>query len=72
MAGLDTVELEGLRDELIRMRGRGIRSSLYDGKRIEYASDAELAAALTDLEARIKRASACTPRAVAFSASKGL
>lgn len=72
MAGLDTAELEGLRDELIRMRGRGIRSSLYDGKRIEYASDAELAAAIADLGARIRRASAPRPGAVRFSSSKGL
>lgn len=53
MAGLDTPELEALRDELVRMRGRGIRSTLYDGKRLEYGTDAELAAAINDLEARI-------------------
>lgn len=72
MAGLDTPELEALRDELVRMRGRGIRSTLYDGKRLEYGTDAELAAAINDLEARIRRASRRQPRKVVFTTSKGV
>lgn len=65
-------ELTALRDELIRARSRGIRVTMYDGKRLEYGSDAELTAAIADLEARIRRASATRPGAVLVSSSKGL
>lgn len=61
-----------LRDELIRARARGVRVTMYDGKRLEYGTDAEMAAAIADLEARIKRGSTPTPGAVLFSSSKGL
>jgi len=69
---LGTDELVTLRDELIRARARGVRVVMYDGKRTEYATDAEMAAAIADLEARIKRASAPTIGAVLFSSSKGV
>lgn len=69
---LGTEELEGLRDELIRARARGTRVVSYDNSRVEYSSDAEMAAAIADLEARIRRASAPRPGAVLFSSSKGL
>lgn len=69
---LGTAELETLRDELIRARARGVRVVMYDGKRTEYSSDSEMAAAIADLEARIRRASAPRPGAVLFSTSKGL
>lgn len=69
---VDTTELEGLRDTLIRARATGIRSTLYDGKRIEYGTDAEMAAAIADLDARIRAASGRRTNTVRFSASKGL
>lgn len=69
---VDASELEGLRDALIRARATGIRSTLYDGKRIKYATDAEMAAAIADLEARIRRASPGRRNVVAFSSRKGL
>lgn len=69
---LGTDELVTLRDELIRARARGVRVVMYDGKRTEYGTDAEMAAAIADLEARIKRASAPTIGAVLFSSSKGV
>ncbi len=53
-------------------RARGVRVTIYDGKRVEYANDAEMADAIADLEARIRRASAPRPGAVRFSSSKGL
>lgn len=65
-------ELTALRDELIRARSRGIRVTHYDGKRVEYGSDAEMSAAIADLEARIKRASATAAVSVAFNTSKGV
>lgn len=70
---LDTTELEALRDALLRARGRGVRVTMYDGKRVEYGSDADMAAAIADLERRIARASgAGQPRVVRFSTSKGV
>ena len=44
--GIGTDELARLRDELIRARARGIRTLEYDGKRITYTSDPEMAAAI--------------------------
>lgn len=65
-------ELTALRDELIRARARGVRVTLWEGKRIEYATDAEMAAAIADLDRRISQTTA--PRragAVTFTTSKG-
>lgn len=69
---IDSDELITLRDALVRMRARGVRSMLYDGKRLEYGSDAELATAIADLEARIRRASSAAPAVIRFSTSKGV
>lgn len=69
---VDPAELEGLRDALIRARASGVRSTLYEGKRVEYATDAEMAAAIADLDRRIAQVSA--PRrggSVRFTTSKG-
>lgn len=69
---IGTEELETLRDALIRARAKGTRSVQYDGNKVDYSSDAEMAAAINDLEARIRRAS--TPRggSVSFATSKGM
>ena len=64
-------ELETMRDALVRARAAGTRLLEYDGRRVEYKTDAEMAAAIHDIEARIRRASAAPPKAVRFSASKG-
>ena len=69
---LDIWDLIGLRDGLRRARGSGVRVLHYEGKRIEYATDAEMAAAITDLSRRITEAT--TPRrggAITFTTSKG-
>jgi hypothetical protein len=61
------------REALLTARYRGVRTVEYDGKRITYATDAEMAAALADLERRIilaKRAG--RRRRVLTAASKGL
>ncbi|SDG14473.1 phage head-tail joining protein, partial [Rhodobacter capsulatus] len=54
-------------------RFAGLRSVSYDGKTVTYGSDAELAAAIRDLEGRIATASA-TPRRRRWGnvATKGL
>jgi len=66
-------EMTAQRDALLAARYRGVRTVEYDGKRITYATDAEMAAALADLEKRIAIAETGTPRRrILTSASKGL
>ena len=65
-------ELEALRDALLRVRAAGARVVQMDGKRVEYANDAEMAKAIADLESRIARAASHRPGSVAFATSKGL
>ena len=61
------------RDALLAARYRGVRTVEYDGKRITYATDAEMAAALADLEKRMAQAETGTPRRrILTSATKGL
>ena len=49
-------EMQALLSALLGMRFGGVRSITYDGRQISYASDAELAAAIQDLERRIAAA----------------
>lgn len=65
--------MRSLLSALQEARYAGIRSVSYDGKTITYGSDAELAAAITDLEARLASAEG-TPRRRRWgtSATKGL
>lgn len=66
-------ELTAQRDGLLKARFRGVRTVEYDGKRVTYASDAELAAAITDVERRIASADVGgRRRRILTSASKGL
>ena len=66
-------EMTAQRDALLAARYRGVRTVEYDGKRITYATDAEMAAALADLEKRIAAAENGAPRRrILTSATKGL
>ena len=66
-------ELTAQRDALLAARYRGVRTVEVDGRRITYASDAEMAAALADLEKRIAATETGTPRRRIYtSARKGL
>jgi hypothetical protein len=66
-------EMTAQRDALLAARFRGVRTVEVDGRRITYASDTEMAAAITDLERRIALAgSEGRRRRVLTSASKGL
>ncbi len=59
------MELDRMRALLTALqeaRYAGVRSVSYDGRTITYGSDAEMAAAITDLEARIARASGTSRR----------
>jgi hypothetical protein len=66
-------EMIARRDALLAARFRGVRTVDVDGRRITYASDAEMAAAISDLERRIAvMQSGARRRIVRTAASKGL
>ena len=54
--------MRALLSALQEARFSGLRSVSYDGKTLTYGSDTELAAAISDLEARIARASGTARR----------
>jgi phage FluMu protein gp41 len=66
-------ELTTQRDALLAARFRCVRTVEIEGRRITYASDAEMAAAITDLERRIAAAQESgRRRRILPSVSKGL
>ena len=66
-------ELTAQRDALLGARLRGVRTVEIDGRRVVYATDAEMAAAITDVERRMALASSDgRRRRILTSASKGL
>jgi hypothetical protein len=66
-------EMTAQRDALLAARFRGVRTVEIDGRRVTYASDAEMAAAITDLERRITATQeGGRKRRILTSASKGL
>jgi hypothetical protein len=66
-------ELKAQRDALLAARYTGIRTVEVDRRRVTYANDAEMAAAITDLERRIASGSEDgRRRRILTSASKGL
>jgi hypothetical protein len=67
----DIAELEAMREALLKARFAGVRTVEYDGRRVSYASGAEMAAALADLDRRIAAASAPRVVQVRISSSKG-
>lgn len=61
------------RDALLDARARAVRTLEIEGRRVSYATDAEMAAAIADLERRIDAArSGGRRRIVRTMASKGL
>lgn len=70
---MDTDRMAALLSALQEARFAGVRSVSYDGKTITYGTDAELTAAIADLETRIAAASG-TPRRRRWGtvAAKGL
>ena len=66
-------EMTTQRDALLAARFRGVRTVEIEGKRVTYATDTEMASALTDLERRIATATeGGRRRRILTSASKGL
>ena len=67
----DLAQLTAWRDALMAARYQGIRTVEYDGKRVTYASDGEMAAALADLNRQIA-GDAGRVSVVRIQSSKGL
>ena len=66
-------EMNARREALLAARYRGVRVVEIEGRRITYATDAEMAAALSDLERRIAVLAGGRPRRrIMTSGSKGL
>jgi hypothetical protein len=66
-------EMIARRDALLASRFRGVRTVEIEGRRITYATDAEMAAAVADLERRIAEAQAGRRRRIVrAAAAKGL
>ncbi len=66
-------ELIAWRDALEKARYGGTRKVTYEGREVEYKSDAEMKSALSDLNRKIAAASAPTSSPfVTFTTSKGL
>jgi hypothetical protein len=66
-------EMTVQRNALLAARFRGVRTVEIEGRRVTFATDAEMAAAITDLERRIAAAQeGGRKRRILTSASKGL
>ena len=59
---MDIDRMRTLLSALQEARYAGVRSVSYDGRTVTYGSDAEMAAAITDLETRIAAASGAPRR----------
>lgn len=59
---MNVEDMQALLSALLGMRFGGVRSITYDGRQISYASDAELATAIQDLERRIASADTTVKR----------
>ncbi len=67
----DLAQLTAWRDALMEARYKGVRTVEYDGKRVTYATDAEMAAAIADLDRRVAAATARVS-VVRIASSKGV
>lgn len=68
----DLAQLTQWRDALMAARYRGVRTVEHDGKRVTYATDAEMAAALADLDRKIAAAAGGRVAVVRIASSKGV
>ncbi|HET7409939.1 MAG TPA: hypothetical protein VFJ13_07040 [Paracoccaceae bacterium] len=66
-------EMTARRDALLDGRAKAVRTIEFEGRRVSYATDAEMAAAIADLERRIESArSGGRRRIIRTTAAKGL
>jgi hypothetical protein len=68
----DLAQLTAWRDALMAARYRGIRTVEYDGKRVTYATDGEMAAALADIDRKIAAVGGSHVTVVRIASSKGV
>ena len=68
----DLTELQAQLDGLRAVRSKGINRARMGSEEVTYRTDAELLAAISDLESRIGTAQGTTIRSVRFTTSKGL
>lgn len=68
----DTTQLTQWRDALMAARYKGVRTVEYDGKRVTYATDAEMANALADLDRKIASTGDAKVSVVRIQSSKGV
>jgi hypothetical protein len=68
----DTTQLTQWRDALMAARYKGVRTVEYDGKRVTYATDAEMANALADLDRKIASTGDSRVSVVRIQSSKGV
>ena len=68
----DLAQLEAWRDALLKARYAGVRTVEVEGTRVSYATDAEMATALADLERRIAAAQSGRVNQVRIQSTKGV
>jgi hypothetical protein len=68
----DLAQLEAWRDALLKARYAGLRAVEVEGRRVSYATDAEMATALADLERRITAAQPGRVSQVRIQSTKGV
>lgn len=68
----DLADLETRLTALKALRSKGVKLVEYGDQRVEYRSDAELAAAIADLERQVAAAVGKPVRMVQFATSKGM
>jgi hypothetical protein len=73
MAAVTLTQLTGWRDELVELRGSGVRRVVHqNGQAVEYKSDSELAAAIAALDSQIAATAQTRAGRFTFKTSKGL
>ena len=65
-------ELQADLTKLQAVRNQGVQRTRYDDKEVTYRTDAELAAAMRDIEAQIADLQSTKIRTVRFTSSKGV
>lgn len=68
----DLAQLTAWRDALMAARYQGVRTVEYDGKRVTYATDAEMATALGDLNRQMSATGPQRISVVRIQSTKGL
>lgn len=64
-------QIQARLDEMLDLRARGVRSLSYNGETIEYRSDAEMAAAISDLQKQLSAIDNPAPRIFNIQGRKG-